>query len=411
MGAVPSRPMTALLPLHGVTVLDLSRVLAGPYATQILGDLGATVWKVEHPTRGDDTRAWGPIELEGESAYFLSVNRNKRSLAIDLKSDGGKEVVKRLAAKADVVFENFPPGKLEALGLGFDVLRAENPKLVMTSVTAFGRTGPLSSEPGYDLVVQGYGGIMALTGPADGAPHRVGVPIVDLTTGMNAVIGTLAALRAAERDGVGQHVDVSLFDTHLAWLANVGSNALISGQPSPRLGNAHPNVAPYQPFPCADGWILLAVGNDGQWERLLQLAPFAALRPEEGGDAAWATNNGRVSDRVRLAEALEVVLRTDTRDAWMRRLKAARVPCGPILRPDEALSHPQTRAANMLATMHHATAGTFQAVASPYHLDRTPVTDYAAPPLLGVDTDAVLTEQLGLDADALATLRADGAIR
>ncbi|MCO4773105.1 MAG: CoA transferase [Deltaproteobacteria bacterium] len=403
--------MSALLPLHGVTVLDLSRVLAGPYATQIFGDLGATVWKVEHPTRGDDTRAWGPIELEGESAYFLSVNRNKRSLGVDLKSDEGKALIKRLAAKADVVFENFPPGKLEALGLGFDVLREQNPKLVMTSVTAFGRVGPLSSEPGYDLVVQGYGGIMALTGPEDGAPHRVGVPIVDLTTGLNAVIGTLAALRTAERDGVGQHVDVSLFDTHLAWLGNVGSNALISGQPSPRLGNAHPNVAPYQPYPCADGWILLAVGNDGQFERLLGLEDFASLRPANGGSAEWATNNGRVTDRVVLAEKLNAVFGQRNRDDWMTMLKEVRVPCGPILRPDEALAHPQTSAAGMLATMTHATAGPFQAVASPYHLDRTPVTEYSAPPTLGADTDGVLGEALGMSADEVAQLRAAGVVK
>jgi len=403
--------MSALLPLHGVVVLDLSRVLAGPYATQIFGDLGATVWKVEHPERGDDTRAWGPIELRGESAYFLSVNRNKRSIAVDLKHPDGKALIRRLAAKADVVFENFPPGKLEQLGLGFDVLREGNDKLVMTSVTAFGRKGPLSTEPGYDLVVQGYGGIMALTGPEDGAPHRVGVPIVDLTTGLNAVIGTLAALRAAERDGVGQHVDVSLFDTHLAWLGNVGSNALISGDPSPRLGNAHPNVAPYQPYACADGWILLAVGNDGQFERLLSVEDFAGLRPETGGRGEWATNNGRIGDRVALSAALTEVFGRRTRDAWMELLKAVRVPCGPILRPDEALAHPQARAAGMLTTMQHATAGAFQAVASPYHLDRTPVTEYAAPPTLGADTDAVLTEALGMDADAIAALRDAGAVR
>jgi len=400
-----------LLPLHGVVVLDLSRVLAGPYATQIFGDLGATVIKVEHPERGDDTRAWGPIELQGESAYFLSVNRNKRSIAIDLKSEQGKALVCQLAATADVVFENFPPGKLEQLGLGFEILRAHNKKLVMTSVTAFGRTGPLSREPGYDLVVQGYGGIMALTGPEDGAPHRVGVPIVDLTTGLNAVIGTLAALRTAERDGVGQHVDVSLFDTHLAWLGNVGSNALISGQPSPRLGNAHPNVAPYQPFACADGWILLAVGNDGQWLRMLELPDFAALRPENGGRESWGTNNGRIDTRVQLADAITQVFAGRTRDEWMSLLKAVRVPCGPILRPDEALNHPQTRAAGMLTTMHHATAGPFTAVATPYHFDRTPVRDYSAPPTLGADTEAVLTDVLGMTPDAIAALRADGVVR
>ncbi len=403
--------MSALAPLSGVRVLDLSRVLAGPYATQILGDLGATVWKIEHPDTGDDTRGWGPVEHGGTAAYFLAVNRNKRSIGVDLKSAEGRELIIGLAKRADVVFENFPPGKLDALGLGFETLRAHNPKLVMTSVTAFGRKGPLASEPGYDLVVQGYGGVMAQTGPVDGAPHRVGVPIVDLTTGLNAVIGTLGALRAAERDGIGQHVDISLFDTHLAWLANVGSNALISGEPSPRLGNAHPNVAPYEPFAAADGWLLLAVGNDGQWERMLGVADFAPLRPEDGGDPTWSTNNGRVGDRAAMVAAITPIVLTRTRADWMTRLKAVRVPCGPVLRPDEALAHPQTAAAGMLVTMQHAIGGPFQAVASPYHLDRTPVTEYTPPPLLGADTDAVLGEELGLDAQALTALRARGVVR
>jgi crotonobetainyl-CoA:carnitine CoA-transferase CaiB-like acyl-CoA transferase len=234
---------------------------------------------------------------------------------------------------------------------------------------------------------------------------------VDLTTGLNAVIGTLAALRAAERDGVGQRVDISLFDTHLAWLGNVGSNALISGEPSPRLGNAHPNVAPYQPFGCADGWILLAVGNDGQFERLCAIEAFAGLGPAGGGEPSWETNNGRIADRERLAAALAAVFAAAPRDHWMGVLKAARVPCGPILRPDEALAHPQTAAAGMLTTMQHATAGPFQAVATPYHLGRTPVTRYAAPPTLGADTDAVLTEALGMDAAAIGALRAAGAVR
>lgn len=403
--------MPALAPLSGVRVLDLSRVLAGPYATQIFGDLGATVWKIEHPDRGDDTRDWGPVEHGGTAAYFLAVNRNKQSIGVDLKSADGRELIIGLAKRADVVFENFPPGKLDALGLGFDVLRAHNPKLVMTSVTAFGSKGPLANEPGYDLVVQGYGGVMAQTGPEDGAPYRVGVPIVDLTTGLNAVIGTLAALRAAERDGIGQHVHISLFDTHLAWLANVGSNALISGEPSPRLGNAHPNVAPYQPVPAQDGWLLLAVGNDGQWERLLEVSDFAPLRPAQGGDPEWSSNNGRVRDRAAMIAAFEPIVRTRTRADWMAILKAARVPCGPVLRPDEALAHPQTAAAGMLVTMHHAIGGPFRAVASPYHLDRTPVSSYTPPPLLGADTERVLTEELGLAPEAIAALRARGVLR
>ena len=392
--------------LDGVKILDLSRILAGPYATQILGDLGATVWKVEHPVRGDDTRGWGPIEQRSVSAYFLSCNRNKASIGVDLKAEEGKELVRRLAARADVVFENFPPGKLDALGLGFEELRKNNPRLVMTSVTAFGSKGPLAKEPGYDLIVQGYGGIMALTGPEQGPPCRVGVPIVDLTTGMNAALATLAALRAAERDGLGQHVEISLFDTHLAWLGNVGSNALISGQPSPRLGNAHPNVAPYQPYETSDGWFLLAVGNDGMWERLCALPGFE----EAAGRQDWATNNGRVLDRDGVNQAVAPVFLTATRQEWMQRLKAIRVPAGPILRPDEAMRHPQATAAGMLVRMHHPVAGPFEAVASPYHLDRTPVTSYQAPPVLGADTDLILATELGLTAEEIAGLRASGVI-
>jgi formyl-CoA transferase/CoA:oxalate CoA-transferase len=398
--------MSALLPLSGVVVLDLTRILAGPYSTQILGDMGATIWKIERPGTGDDTRRWGPHGRNGETAYFLSVNRNKRSIAVDLKTDGGRNIIQKLAARADVVVENFPPGKLDALGLGFEVLRADNPKLVMTSITAFGQEGPLSQEPGYDLIAQGYGGIMALTGPVEGPPYRVGVPIVDLTTGLNAAMGTLLALRAAERDGLGQRVDISLFNTHLAWLTNVAGNALMSGEPSPRLGNAHPNVAPYEPVPSSDGWLLLAVGNDGQFERLIALPEFEPLR----GVPGWATNNGRVADRASLVEAMTPIFRTRGRDEWIARLKAIRVPSGPIQRPDEALAHPQTAATRMVVTIDHPKVGRFETVATPYRLDRTPVTEYAAPPLLGADTDEVLREVLGFDDAALDALRRAGAI-
>ena len=393
-------------PLDGVRVLDLTRILAGPYATQILADLGATVWKVERPGAGDDTRAWGPVERAGISAYFLSVNRNKSSIAVDLKSESGRQVIRELAAQADVVLENFPPGKLAGLGLGFDVLRANNPKLVMTSVTAFGQKGPLSSEPGYDLVVQGYGGIMALTGPVDGPPYRVGVPIVDLTTGLNAALGTLAALRAAERDGLGQHVDISLFDTHLSWLANVAGNTLLSGEPSPRLGNAHPNVAPYEPFQARDGYVLLAAGNDAQWQRMLGLEDFASVR----GVDRWNTNNGRVADRAALAEALAPIFVRRTRDEWIAMLKKIRVPAGPILRPDEALAHPQTEAAGMLVEMNHPVAGLFQMVGSPYHLDRTPVARYDAAPILGADTRRVLMGVLGWSDEQVMDAQEQGGI-
>ncbi len=396
-----------MTPLEGIKILDLTRILAGPYATQILADLGATVWKIEHPKTGDDTRAWGPVEQNGVAAYFLSVNRNKQSIAVDLKSSEGKRVIRELAVKADVVLENFPPGKLDGLGLGFEVLREHNPRLVMTSITAYGQTGPLANEPGYDLIVQGYGGIMGVTGPKDGTPYRVGVPIVDLTTGLNAALATLAALRVAERDGQGQQIDISLFATHLGWLGNVAANALISGQPTPRLGNAHPNVAPYEPFQSSDGWLLLAAGNDGMWQRMLATEHFASLR----GNEHWDTNNGRVLDRQALADALAPIIKTRPRDEWIDILKSIRVPAGPILRPDEALAHPQTSALSMLVTMNHPVAGSFQGVGSPYRFSDTPVERYDAAPTLGADTDLVLGDVLGLSETELATLRASGAIR
>jgi len=254
--------------------------------------------------------------------------------------------------------------------------------------------------------VQGYGGIMALTGPVDGPPYRVGVPIVDLTTGLNAALGTLAALRAAERDGLGQHVDISLFDTHLAWLANVAANTLISGEPSPRLGNAHPNVAPYEPFEASDGYVLLAAGNDAQWERMLKLEDFESVR----GVERWSSNNGRVADRADLAVALAPIFARRSRQEWIDLLKAIRVPAGPILRPDEALAHPQTQAAGMLVEMNHPVAGAFQMVGSPYHLDRTPVERYEAAPRLGADTRAVLGSVLGWTEERIEQARLSGAI-
>lgn len=393
-------------PLEGVRVLDLSRVVAGPYATQILADLGAEIWKIERPEGGDDTRAWGPVEQGGETAYYVALNRNKRSVAVDLKTEGGRRIVRELASRADVVVENFPPGKLARLGLSFEDLGPANPRLVWVTISAFGPLGPLRDEPGYDLILQGYGGVMAVTGPADGAPYRVGIPIVDLTTGLNAALGALAALRVAERDGVGQRVEVSLFESHLSWLANVGSNALLSGQPSPRFGNAHPNVAPYEPFEARGGWLLLGVGNDGMWQRLGTLPEFALLFAEE----RWATNDGRVADREALAAALRPIFLAGERDGWLDRLRAIRVPGGPILRPDEALAHPQTEALGLVHRVAHPTAGLLPLVGSPLRMGASPVRAPVAPPLLGQNTDAVLRDVLGLDAAAIGALRADGAI-
>ncbi|MEQ8935950.1 MAG: CaiB/BaiF CoA-transferase family protein [Amphiplicatus sp.] len=340
-------------PLDGVLVLDLSRVLAGPWASQILADLGADVIKIERPGEGDDTRGWGPPFLHDETgeatdaAYFLAANRNKRSVAIDIARPEGAALIKRLAAKADILLENFKVRGLKKYGLDYDAVKAVNPRLVYCSITGFGQTGPYATRPGYDYMIQGMGGLMSVTGQPDGAPGaepmKVGVAVADLFSGMYAATGVLAALRHAERTGEGQHVDVALYDCQIAMLANQASNYLVSGKAPTRLGNAHPNIAPYQVFKTADSYIIVAVGNDGQF------AAFArAIRlPELAEEDSFKTNRLRVANREALTALIAPVLLTRTSAEWFAALETAGVPAGPINAIDEVFADPQTKARGM----------------------------------------------------------------
>ena len=392
--------------LDGVRVLDLSRVLAGPYCTMILGDLGADVIKVEQPGKGDDTRSWGPPWAGGESAYYLSVNRNKRSITVDIKHPDGQEIVRELARDSDVVVENFKLRTLERLGLGYEQLRELNRGLIWANISGYGPDGPDADRPGYDFVAQGEGGIMAITGDPAGEPLKVGVAIVDITTGMFATIAIQAALRARETTGAGQRVDASLLTSAVAWLANVGQNYLVSGKPSRRYGNAHANIVPYQAFRARDGHLTIAVGNDKQFRA------FSALlgRPELADDPRFATNPARVEHRTELIPIIQhIVAERDVAD-WLARCHAASIPSGPINSVEQVFSHPQVLARDMLAQIEHPTAGSLRLAGIPYTLSETPGSIRLAPPLLGQHTEEILAGQLGRSTTEIARLRATGAI-
>lgn len=378
---------SSLQPLSGIRVLDMSRVLAGPYCTMMLGDLGADVIKVESP-EGDDTRRWGPPYQGSESAYYLCCNRNKRSLVLDLDSEEGRAAAKQLASRSQVLVENFRQGAMEKWGLGYEQLSKEDPGLIYCSISGYGRTGPLSHLPGYDFVMQGIGGVMSFTGEADGPPQKVGVAIVDLTAGMFALSAILAALRVRDLTGLGQHIDISLLDCHLAWLANVGSNYLVSGVVPPRYGNAHPNIVPYQAFATADGWLVVAVGNDRQWARLCE----ALSRPDLAADPRFATNAARVEHRSLLVPLLEALFAGRTTAEWLSVLEAADVPAGPVNNVAEALSHPQVAAREMLQEVPHPGIGPVKMVGSPLKLSSTPPGIRRHPPLLGEHTEEILEE-------------------
>jgi formyl-CoA transferase len=380
MNAIP-------LPLHDIRVADFSRVLAGPYCTMMMGDLGADVIKVESP-EGDDTRRWGPPYEEGESAYYLSCNRNKRSVVMDLGSEEGREAARKLALSSDVVVENFRLGVMERWGLGYEELAEQKPGLVYCSISGYGRTGPNADLPGYDYVIQGAGGIMSITGEADGPPGKVGVAIVDLTAGMFALSSILAALRVRDMTGKGQKIDISLFDSHLAWLANVGSSYLLTGDTPGRYGNGHPNIVPYQSFKAQDGWLVVAVGNDRQWARFCR----AVERTDLLQDARWVTNEARVRNRGTLVPVLEEMFAAKSRNEWLALLRDYEVPVGPVNSPAEALNDPQTVARKMVQQVDHPTIGSLSMVASPLHLESTPPIIKRHPPLLGEHTDEVLRE-------------------
>lgn len=392
--------------LSGLRVLDLTRILSGPFASMTLADLGADVVKVEDPARGDDTRQWGPPFQGDEAAYFLSVNRNKRSIALDLKAPDGRRVAERLAASADVLVENFRPGTAARLGLGYPQLSAINPRLVYASISGYGQTGPYAGEPGYDAIAQALSGIMSVTGEADGPPVRVGVSTADLGAGMWALVGILAALHARHRTGRGQWVDVSLLDGQVAWLTYVAAGHFATGATPQRYGSAHPTIVPYQAFPTDDRHLMVAVGNDALWRRF---APVLGL-DHLIDDPRFATNPSRVEHRDQLLPVIEATLATRGADDWAKLLAAAGVPAAPINTVDQALQHPQVLARGMVAELDHPTAGRLRAVASPVKLSSHPPTVRTAPPAQGEHTDAVLG-QMGYGPAAIERFRATGVIR
>ena len=396
--------------LSHIRVLDLSRVLAGPWATQILGDLGAEVIKIEKPGEGDETRQFGPPFLpapngqNGDAAYFLSANRNKKSVTIDFARPDGAALIRRLARRAHVVVENFRSGTLDRYGLGAASLCADNPGLIYCSLTGFGQNGPYREKAGYDYLIQGMGGLMSITGQPDGAPGaepmKVGVAVSDLFTGLYTTIGILAALLHQSRTGEGQTIDMALFDCQAAALANQAMNYLAGNMVPTRLGNAHPNIVPYQVFPTADGHLILAVANDRQFKNFCRAAKIDSLANE----SAYATNAARVHNRIGLIECLRPVLAARTTQEWIALLEQANVPCGPINRIDEVFSDPQAIARRLAVSMQHA-SGAIAVVASPVRLSKTPPEYRSAPPLLGQHTDEVLRDALGLADAELADLR------
>jgi crotonobetainyl-CoA:carnitine CoA-transferase CaiB-like acyl-CoA transferase len=392
--------------LDGVRVIDLSRVLAGPLGTMILGDLGADVIKVERPGSGDDLRAWGPpFTPEGESAYFLAVNRNKRSVTLDLKHPRGKHLLRDLVRSADVVVENFRVGTMDELGVGYDVLAAENPRLVYCAVSAYGLTGPYRDLPGYDIIIQAMGGLMSVTGEPDGAPMRAGVAVVDVLTGLYIALGVAAAVRERDRTGRGQRVDLSLLEVELASLVNIANNYLVAGDRPTRLGNAHPSVAPYEVFASADGHIAVAVATQAQWTRFCTAIEREAL----AGDPRAATNSDRVANRAWLTAEIATALRTRTTDAWIDRLRAADVPCGPVNSIDRIFEDPHVAGLGLVTSFPRG-GREIDVVGSPLRFSGSERRPPVAPPTLGQHTDEVLTDLLGLSATEIEGLRASGAI-
>jgi crotonobetainyl-CoA:carnitine CoA-transferase CaiB-like acyl-CoA transferase len=416
--ATPPRSPDAL---DGIRVLDLSRVLAGPWCTQTLADLGAEVIKIERPPAqghagGDDTRGWGPPFLKdrdghdtAEAAYFLGTNRNKRSVTVDIAQPAGQALIHRLAATCDVMVENFKVGDMARYGLDAHSMRSRHPRLVYCSITGYGQTGPYRDRAGYDYAIQGLGGLMSVTGERDdlpgGGPQKVGVAVADLFTGMYATVAILAALRHRDATGEGQVIDMALLDAQVAMLANLGANYLVTKQAPKRAGNAHQNIVPYQVFEVADGHLILAVGNDGQFERFCAVAGC----PELARDARYRRNAGRVRHRDELVPRLAAIMYTRRRADWLAALDAAKVPCGPINDLAEVFADPQVLHRGMKTTVSHPHQDALELVASPMKLSTTPVQLRRAPPLLGQHTDEVLAE-MGLGADEIHTLRAQGVL-
>jgi formyl-CoA transferase len=403
--------------LGHLRVLDLTRVLAGPWATQLLADLGAEVIKVERPGSGDDTRAWGPPYLKAadgrdtsEAAYYLSANRGKRSVAIDISRPEGQALVRKLAQVSDIVVENYKVGQLAKYGLDHASLSALNPRLIYCSITGFGQTGPHCDRPGYDFIIQGMGGFMSITGERDdrpgGGPQKAGVAVSDLMTGMYATVAILAAVAHRERTGAGQHIDMALFDVMLAMLANMNMNYLTSGSAPGRAGNAHQNIVPYQVFDAADGYVIIAVGNDAQFTKFCEVAG----RPDLANDPRYRRNADRVRNREELIAEIETAVITQPVAWWVKRLDEAGIPCGPINDIAQALADPQVEARGLRVDLPHPLAGVVPMVGNPIKLSATPPTYERPPPTLGEHTAEILRELAGIDAEELERLRALGVV-
>ena len=404
-------------PLTGLRVLDMSRILAGPWCGQALADLGAEVIKIERPGKGDDTRGWGPPFLKdregrdtAESAYYLCANRGKQSVTLDIAKPEGQALARELAQRADILLENYKVGDLKRYGLDYDTLSALNPRLVYCSITGFGQDGPLKDRAGYDFMVQGMGGLMSITGERDdlpgGGPQKAGVAIADLMTGMYSTVAILAALEERHKSGRGQHIDMALLDTQVAWLANQNTNYLIGGEVPVRMGNAHPNVVPYQTFPTQDGSVILAVGNDGQFKRFCEAAGIT----ETGSDPRFATNALRIANREACIAAIAPAMKLKTTAEWIAVLEPLGVPCGPVHRLDEVFANPQIGHRKMKVEVPHPLSGTVPLVANPIKYSRTPLSYDTPPPLLSQHTEDVLRSLLGKSDAEIAALRAAGII-
>lgn len=403
---LPRPPTTGTGPLDRVTVLDVTRVLSGPYCTMMLADMGARVIKIEQPGRGDDTRGWGPPFQRGESSYFLSINRNKESVTLNFKPAAGRRVLEALIARADVLVENFRPGTLERMGLGYAELAGRHPRLIYCSVSGFGQTGPRRLEPGYDAVMQGEGGLMSITGAADGPPYRLGVAIADIVSGMFAAYGVAMALMARQRTGRGQLVDIGMLDSVAAVLTYQAAICFATGEAPKRLGNRHPTIVPYETFPASDGDLVVAVGNDELFQKFCKLLELPSL----AADPRFATNKARVEAQDALRPFLIDRLRTKPCQAWIAALRDAGVPCGAVRDLQQVLADPQLLERAMVVAMDHPAAGPIKVLGTPVKLWGTPGSLRTPPPRLGQHTDEVLAKDVGLSAEEIEALRREGVI-